>query len=400
MAQLELERPAPINPNGQIFFVHIPKCAGTSLGERLAKQVDEKLVIRSSEYPHDKLAALSAEHFSKVRYMGGHYAEVYRRTYVPSSQAITGLRDPVKRLRSIVRHGARGQRFRSWMAPLYETQDPNFLMTDESRRNFLLHASQVIYLLPNALADLTPEYGLSDEAFEKANETLRNCACVYTDESFDEFSRKLGGLFNDPPIERAERLNSAPNKEQWIEDLDFVKIADHLCPWDVHVYELAQQRAAETLAALGNSTSPEQYAAWWQKQPQNKQVAVDFGAPYKSQGLGIRRKIPYGLSHVVKSRRMVELAENNAYIDVRRPKNSRKLTLWLTGGECFDNPPAISCDGVELQTSATNLAGVIRHSAKLPRVGDDALPYIRIGLKFKERAATARRGHLLSVTIS
>ncbi|MEQ8822834.1 MAG: hypothetical protein RIC14_00495 [Filomicrobium sp.] len=94
MAQLELERPAPIDPNGQIFFVHIPKYAGTSLGERLAKQVDEKLVIRSLAYPYDKLAALSAEHFSIVRYMSGHFAEVYRRTYLPSSKAITGLRDP------------------------------------------------------------------------------------------------------------------------------------------------------------------------------------------------------------------------------------------------------------------------------------------------------------------
>ncbi len=401
MDQIELDRPAPIDPNGQIFFVHIPKCAGTSLGERLAKQVDESLVIRASDFPHNELVNVPAERFAQARYMGGHYAEAYRRKFMPNSQAITGLRDPVKRLKSSIMHGARGVRFRGWMAPLFETHDQSFLMTEEARRNFLSHTSQIMYLLPNAQADLTEDFQLEDSALEKACETLRNCACVYTDESFDEFSRRLGGLFYDPPVERTERLNTASNKEQWIEDLDFAEIANHLCPWDLHVYKEAERRAAETLAALGEPTSPEQYAAWWQKRPQQKRVTVDFGAPYKSQGLGIRRKIPYGLSSFINSRRMVELAEDAAFIDIRRPENPQKLTMWLSGGECFTNPPVLSCDGVELQSSATKFLGrVIRHTAKLPPAPDNAPPYIRIGLTFKERPASKRRGHLLGLTIS
>lgn len=401
MAQIELERPAPIDPNGQIFFVHIPKCAGTSLGERLAKQVDEKLVIRSSEFPHNELVRLPRQRFEEARYMGGHFAEVYRRTYMPTSQAITGLRDPVKRLKSLIMHGARGQRFRGWMAPLYEHQDPNFLLTDESRRNFLVHVSQVAYLLPNGIADLTPEVSLSDAALEAAVDTLRNCACVYTDETFDEFSQRLGGLFVDPPVERTERLNTASNKEQWIEDLDMAKLANHLSPWDVHVYNEAEKRAEETLAAFGPPTSAEQYSAWWSQQPQTERVAVDFGSPYKSQGLGIRRKIPYGFSHVVNSRRMVELAENVAYVDLRRPAKPSKMTMWMAGGECFTNPPILTCDGVELESSTTRILGrVVRHSAKLPRAKDNAPPYIRLGLEFKERAQASKRGHLLSLAIS
>ena len=266
----------------------------------------------------------------------------------------------------------------------------------------MLNTSQLTYLIPTSLAGRYPgDSFVTDQDVKDAVETLESCSCVYTDESFDQFSRSLGGLFCDPPVEKTERLNTASNREPWLEAMDLKALAAHLCPWDVEIYREAERRAAETLELLGAPTTPEAYAAWWQAKPQEERVAVDFGAPYKSHGLGIRRKIPYGLSNVVNSRRMVELAENSAYIDLRRPANPTKMTMWLAGGECFTNPPVLTCDGVELETSATRILGrVVRHSAKLPPAADNAPPYIRLGLAFKERPQSAKRGHVLSVTIS
>ena len=98
---------------------------------------------------------------------------------------------------------------------------------------------------------------------------------------------------------------------------------------------------------------------------------------------------------------MVELAEDSAYLDLRRPKNPTQMTMWLAGGECYDNPPVMSCDGVELQTTASRVVGrVLRHTAKLPPVKDNALPYMRLGLAFKQRPQTPNRGHLVGVAIS
>ena len=403
MEEMQLERPAPIDPNGQIFFIHIPKCAGTSLNERLAKQVDEDLVIRSSEHPIATMAEEPKELFTKARLMSGHFPEVVRRMYMPEAQAITGLRDPVKRLRSLIAHGARGVRFRNWMAPFYEDQDVSFLQTKEAQYKFTLRTSQLAYLTPESLA-VRPMDGayVTDQDIKDAIETLQNCACVYTDESFDKFSRALGGLFCDPPVEKTERLNTARKKEPWLEAIDFEALAAHLCPWDVELYREAERRAAETLAALGSPTTAEDYAAWWQDKPQLDRIAVDFGSPYKSHGLGIRRKIPYeGLAETVNSRRMVELAEDSAYLDLRRPKNPTQMTMWLAGGECYDNPPVMSCDGVELQTTASRVVGrVLRHTAKLPPAKDNALPYMRLGLAFKQRPQTPNRGHLVGVAIS
>ncbi len=402
MEQMQLDRPAPIDPNGQIFFIHIPKCAGTSLNERLAKQVDEDLVIRSSEHPIATMAEEPKELFTKARLMSGHFPEVVRRMYMPEAQAITGLRDPVKRLRSLVAHGARGIRFRGWMAPFYDDHDVSFLQTKEAQYKFTLRTSQLAYLTPESLAirPMDSEF-VTDQDIKDAIATLQNCACVYTDESFDKFSRALGGLFCDPPVEKTERLNTAKKKEPWLEAIDFEALAAHLCPWDVYVYREAERRAAETLAALGSPTNAEEYAAWWQDKPQLDQFTVDFGAPYKSHGLGIRRKLPPALANVTNARRMVELAESSAYLDVRRPANSTEIEILLAGRDCTANPPVISCDGIELKSTATRvLGGVMRHAAKLPPAKDNAPPYLRVGLTFKQPPQSAIRGHLVSVAFS
>jgi hypothetical protein len=121
-------QPFPVNPK-TVFFIHIPKCAGTSLSFVLSKMYppEKTYQIDDSRYEEsaDEFRQLSAHEKGKLAMVSGHmYYGLY--SCMPHEAThITMLRDPIKRLISLYNYGLQTPAV-SWRARMIK-EKPSFV---------------------------------------------------------------------------------------------------------------------------------------------------------------------------------------------------------------------------------------------------------------------------------
>lgn len=104
-------KPTALNsftPRTRLFFLHIPKAAGTTFKEILYKHYRWKDIAWIDGSYHDesvaKLLALPAYRRNRYRCVMGHFRYGLHRHFDGPSQYITFLRDPVRRVASLYYH--------------------------------------------------------------------------------------------------------------------------------------------------------------------------------------------------------------------------------------------------------------------------------------------------------
>lgn len=96
----------------KVFFLHIPKTAGTTFREILQKhfrgcnvQPSRFVKLKKRGYPHFLYPVELAEReIEDCRYLSGHYPFIYRHLLGANCQVLTFLRDPVERAISNLNH--------------------------------------------------------------------------------------------------------------------------------------------------------------------------------------------------------------------------------------------------------------------------------------------------------
>ncbi|MCF8350599.1 MAG: sulfotransferase family protein [Bacteroidales bacterium] len=170
-----------------LFFLHIPKTAGTTLWKTLSKHFpfrsqlpDRFSIIASGGYPHFHYPLEQSEGTIKYcRFLFGHYPFVFKKLLGNNTKVITFLRDPVKRVVSQMYHlKTREREYRNWSyGNLYEKR---------IRKSSNL---QVRYLCLDAITnklrpDLLGEVG--EEELERASNNLRDSFFVGITEQFGQ----------------------------------------------------------------------------------------------------------------------------------------------------------------------------------------------------------------------
>ena len=114
----------------KVFFLHIPKTAGTSFFSMLKKVFpssghlpDNNIFIQNLGYPHYYYPfELSIEQIEKSTFLYGHYSYIFKYLFGKNVQVITFLRDPVKRTISNLRHMQQKHKvYKNWtLAEIYK----------------------------------------------------------------------------------------------------------------------------------------------------------------------------------------------------------------------------------------------------------------------------------------
>jgi hypothetical protein len=96
--------PAKYEPSDFVFFLHIPKTAGTSVTRILESLFDERRIIAPKQF--NNVRKHPREIFERAEFVAGHYPhrEVYRRLPRKPDLTLTFLREPVAHFQSVFFH--------------------------------------------------------------------------------------------------------------------------------------------------------------------------------------------------------------------------------------------------------------------------------------------------------
>ena len=238
----------------KLFFLHIPKTAGTSLRSYLVDQYHEKDVLQ--KYDWLSLNSTDIDELEKYNLIMGHFD--YRMVgLLPSGyKTATFLREPVARTISAIRHAMRDARFRpekinlegksfkeiirdpvlmSW----FSNTQVSLLAADCSREVIIQH-----YVQRKVITDQLPF--INDVVFDLklASARLKLFDFVGIVEQFEQDLLQLADLCEFYPPSTAPLLNKMPQDESlWLDDEDMAILTEQNT-LDIALYQQALEISA------------------------------------------------------------------------------------------------------------------------------------------------------------
>ena len=243
------------NASKKIFFLHVPKCGGTSCRTAIGNAFDLPIGSSDESFHLDAAATVSAAEtlekpiiqlnrellnycmaHKSYRYISGHfaYSEKAMQTYGANWQYITLLRDPVAK----------------WFSQYFYNRHKNsghyrlncdletFLETD----NAIKLGSNYIHLLADGVSS---EEAATDEAINRAIENLNKFALVGLLEHLDWFCQDFQTIFGTEL--KLKKLNKNPlpetQRKQQITD-DIRSRVWEICQPNMRLYEAATKIVA------------------------------------------------------------------------------------------------------------------------------------------------------------
>lgn len=222
---------SPLSGDNAIYFLHIPKTAGTSFTNCLSDQYPAELICPVHLW-HD-LLSIPPERLSEYRVFRGHfYAYLYRVVSRPL-KIITFLRDPIERALSHYEHIRRypehyfHERLHEQSTLLAFSQDPltNPLISNFQTRSLALDLDPVeiaagfsndeiqLLKLEQKLETYTPSGITENELLERAKAQIDECLFVGLTEQFSESVHCLSEILQWQRSPESYFLNSAPARK-------------------------------------------------------------------------------------------------------------------------------------------------------------------------------------------
>lgn len=245
-----LSKPSALTIDKKIFFLHIPKCGGTSLRLAVEDAFNFPKDSKNGDFHLDVMALDSAARtlekpivelkrevlnycmaHKSYRYISGHfaYSDKAMRAYGDDWHYITLLRDPVSKW------------FSQYFFNRHKSNDhykldctlEEFLTTDEARhlgRNYS-------YLLVDGISS---EAAATDAAISQAIKNLEKFAIVGVLEKLDWFYRDFKTVFGtDLKIKKCNKNPlSAKQQQQQIKD-DIKAQVEEICQPNIQIYQAA-----------------------------------------------------------------------------------------------------------------------------------------------------------------
>ncbi len=234
----------PLRPTEPLFFLHLPKCGGTTLNVLFTQMFRRESEVYANHYRRRELLDTRPDLLRCYRLIRGHfqYPDVARKLGFPP-RALTMLRDPVDRFISHFRMHQDGRwKPRSEGRRRYRDAVKRLSLEEFLARPEL--AAELADLQFRFLAGFRRyEAGRPFADFDQACDALLDkFDAVGILERFDESLRIFCHVFDLPPVETYEQLNVTPGNSRWMPPAAIRQRVAELNRHDLRLYALAKQR--------------------------------------------------------------------------------------------------------------------------------------------------------------
>jgi hypothetical protein len=177
--------------------IHIPKCAGTTLLDRVKAGLRHDEVYQNtsiiSNWREGRLEFLDNPHKHELRFVFGHHIHEEMLHLVSEPVLFTGLREPDSRLRSALA-------FELKLAREQGRDPPNLEALVADLDNPMCWG----------LAACCPRIAGGGSAFEQARRVLEACSFVYFTENFEDFAAAICKSLDIPSLQRNANVSNEP----------------------------------------------------------------------------------------------------------------------------------------------------------------------------------------------
>ncbi len=253
--------PPSSTEKGALYFLHIPKTAGTSVTKWLTDRLDSGSICPAKNW--DQLVMIGPQELTKYRVFAGHFGIDLEPFLQRKMTTATLLRDPLKRTISHYRHVRRDiehplhQRVLDQSFEMFVMDKANWPMIDNFQARYLVSApiafkqfcdsydrnvakrNRLSVLSEDARYLLDPTY-VRDKALEA---TTTHLACVGTDECLPTFLRWFGeqlAIQTSPQTQDLPRENIAPPDDSGEPSAISLEIVETLTDIDMEIYTAAR----------------------------------------------------------------------------------------------------------------------------------------------------------------
>jgi len=267
-----------LSPDDRLFFIHIPKTAGTTLIPLIDMHFHEREICPAQLWR--ELVRLPQQEIPKYRLFRGHFGGDGLSTFLPSPPVyMTMLRQPVPLALSTYKFIRRepGTRVHKLvhdeqmdLAAFLDHQETRGKISNKQTRHLsfcLEHDPDTgpIFLHEESLAVVDGWVKrhrtrvAPDERLDRAKEKLRSCAFFGLVERFEESMALLCYTFGWPPVGSVQKLMVAPEDRTGtaaaLDDSIRQRLIE-LNQLDVELYEFAQRLFDERLSAMKKELEP------------------------------------------------------------------------------------------------------------------------------------------------
>jgi hypothetical protein len=244
----------------KLYFLHIPKTAGTSLRLRLLNTLDVDDYLNCHHLW--QLNGISAEKLTAARFYSGHFGLALWDRLPIRPTTITFLREPLAQQLSAFQYlrAARDEEIAQWgttwsprsMIELVRQGNPKMILEADVYRSS--QTNMQVRFLGGGRTDGAP-YTVDAAMFNRACETLKMIAAFGLVERMEESIILIEDKFGWPPSNSVQRFNAtAPSADNAFDEMFRAEAAafSEANAWDVKLYRLAQELFEERLRKLGS----------------------------------------------------------------------------------------------------------------------------------------------------
>lgn len=236
----------PLRKDEQLFFMHIPKTAGTSLIAVLDQHFTNDEICPLDRGTRKNFLSLPEEARKRFRFIRGHFPYSVVDDLI-RPRTITFLRDPVRRTLSAIHHHYR----------LEEQGVPSFkdiILQGKSLEDFIAHPVLGDFVVNKAnkyLNDMIERRapGARLPSLALAEERLAKFDFIGITERFDESMELLSHTFGFPLIQEFPKLQAAPERRQKVSQAVLNRLAE-MNRDEIELYQFGVNLFKERLAAM------------------------------------------------------------------------------------------------------------------------------------------------------
>ncbi|WP_409433218.1 hypothetical protein ACJ3XI_01595 [Litorimonas sp. RW-G-Af-16] len=308
-----------------LFFIHVPKCQGTTLSGMIAASHTAAASVTSEQVDLFTILFSPATDIARYKYIGGHYPNWFHQAKFPNKHRMIVVRDPLKRFKSIMKHGHRDAAFQGHLTELWKTDKPLNVFKDKNKLALWLKGASVASYCASAAL---PTFASVEAFYENTMAQIDQFEHLISDLDFDDYFLNIAFQLNMPPLENVPNIRSskiyAEEAIPKFKGLDAATLKKYI-PGEYELYDRVVAASSKSKPTRPNYEQwQKKYNQYWRTKTRSDYICFTPDMAFKGYGWYPRRNLSLE-SEGIHFKFGLQFDQSGAFLDLPLDTNMKTI---------------------------------------------------------------------------